>query len=231
MAENNPCILVIEDEPQIRKFLRTTLGSQKYMLLEATTAQEGLNEAASHPPDLVILDLGLPDMDGLEVINRLREWTSVPIIIISARGQESDKVAALDLGADDYLTKPFGVGELMARLRVALRHSNRTGEKAEAIFETGDLKVDLAKRLVFSKDKEIKLTPLEFKVLALLVKHAGKVLTHRQILKDVWGPNYAEDNHYLRVFIHQLRRKLETDPAQPKYLTTEAGVGYRLRVP
>ena len=232
MAENNPCILVIEDEPQIRKFLRTTLGSQSYTLLEATTAQEGLNEAASHPPDIVILDLGLPDMDGLEVISRLREWTAVPIIIISARGQESDKVAALDLGADDYLTKPFGVAELMARLRVALRHTSRTSaDKVESVFETGDLKVDLAKRLVFSAEKEIKLTPLEFKVLALLVKHAGKVLTHRQILKEVWGPNYAEDTHYLRVFIHQLRRKIEVDPAQPKHLITEAGVGYRLRVP
>jgi two-component system KDP operon response regulator KdpE len=230
MSDTLPVILVIEDEPQIRRFLRATLGSQGYTLLEATTGQEGLTEAASHPPDIVLLDLGLPDMDGLEVLRRLREWSTVPIIIISARGQEHDKVAGLDSGADDYLTKPFGVAELMARLRVAMRHSNRRpGELSDAVFITGELKVDLARRLVHAGEKEIRLTPIEFKLLALLVKHAGKVLTHRQILKEVWGPNYAEESHYLRVFVHQLRHKLETDPARPKYLITEAGVGYRLR--
>jgi two-component system KDP operon response regulator KdpE len=230
MSDTQPTILIIEDEPQIRRFLRATLGSQGYTLLEATTAQEGLSEAASHPPDIVLLDLGLPDMDGLEVIARLREWTPVPIIIISARGQEHDKVAALDSGADDYLTKPFGVAELMARVRVAMRHANRTPtESADAVFRTGELEVDLAHRLVHVGEKEIRLTPIEFKLLALLVKHAGKVLTHRQILKEVWGPNYADESHYLRVFVHQLRHKVEADPARPKYLVTEAGVGYRLR--
>ena len=230
MSDTLPVILVIEDEPQIRRFLRATLGSQGYTLLEATNGQEGLTEAASHPPDIVLLDLGLPDMDGLEVLRRLREWTTVPIIIISARGQEHDKVAGLDSGADDYLTKPFGVAELMARVRVAMRHSNRTGaEQPDAVFITGELKVDLPRRLVHVAEKEIRLTPIEFKLLALLVKHAGKVLTHRQILKEVWGPNYAEESHYLRVFVHQLRHKLETDPARPRYLVTEAGVGYCLR--
>lgn len=230
MSDTAPVILVIEDEPQIRRFLRATLGSQGYTLLEATTAQEGLSEAASHPPDIVLLDLGLPDMDGLEVVQRLREWTTVPIIIISARGQEHDKVAGLDAGADDYLTKPFGVAELMARVRVAMRHANRTlNDGADAVFRTGDLEVDLAHRNVRVGEKEIRLTPIEFKLLGLLVKHAGKVLTHRQILKEVWGPNYADESHYLRVFVHQLRHKLEADPAKPKYLVTEAGVGYRLR--
>ena len=228
MSDKAPTILVIEDEPQIRRFLRATLSSQGYTLLEATTGEEGLAEAASYPPDIVLLDLGLPDLDGLEVIRRLREWTAVPILIISARGQEQDKVAALDMGADDYLTKPFGVAELMARIRVAMRHDSR-GETGAAVFVSAELKVDLAKRLVFVGEKEIRLTPIEFKLLAELVKHAGKVVTHRQLLKEVWGPNYAEDSHYLRVFVHQLRHKIEPDPAQPKWLVTEAGVGYRLR--
>jgi two-component system KDP operon response regulator KdpE len=229
MSEAMPTILLIEDEPQIRRFLRATLGSQGYTLLEAGTGKEGLAEAASYTPEIVLLDLGLPDMDGLEVIRRLREWTAVPIIIISARGQERDKVAALDMGADDYLTKPFGVAELMARIRVAMRRGLR-GEDGEAVFVSGQLKVDLAKRLVYVAEQEIRLTPLEFKLLAELVKHAGKVITHRQLLKAVWGPNYTEDSHYLRVFVHQLRHKLEPDPANPKWLVTEAGVGYRLRI-
>lgn len=228
MAEPAATILVIEDEPQIRRFLRAGLGSEGYVLLEAETGQQGLLEAATKPPDLFLLDLGLPDMDGLEVIRRLREWTAAPIIIISARGQEQDKVAGLDAGADDYVTKPFSMPELMARIRVAMRHASRT-EDESAVFESGGLKVDLARRLVFVNGQEVRLTPLEFKLLALLVKHAGKVLTHRQLLKDVWGPAYAEDSHYLRVFVHQLRHKLEADPAQPKWLITEAGVGYRLR--
>ena len=230
MADNEPTVLIIEDEPQIRRFLRASLSSQGYKLYEATTAKEGLNEAAAHPPDVVLLDLGLPDMDGLDVIIRLREWLSAPIIIISARGQERDKVSALDSGADDYLTKPFGVAELMARMRVAMRHSSSTqGGESQTVFEIGDLRVDLAKRLVFLKDKELKLTPIEFKLLTFLVKHAGKVLTHRQISQEVWGPHYAEENHSLRVFIYQLRHKIESNPAQPKHLITEAGVGYRLR--
>ena len=230
MPDPRITILIVEDEQPIRRFLRAALGNEDYMLLEATTAQEGLSEAASHPPDIVLLDLGLPDMDGLEVIRRLREWTSVPIIIISARGQETDKVAALDAGADDYLTKPFGVSELLARIRVALRHGRR-GDSAEetSIHQFGELKIDLSRREVKVAEKEIRLTPIEFKLLALLAKHAGKVLTHRQLLKDVWGPHYAEESNYLRVFVHQLRRKLEADPARPKYLVTDAGVGYRLR--
>lgn len=182
------------------------------------------------PPQVVLLDLGLPDMDGLQVIQRLREWSQVPIIVISARGQEHDKVAALDAGADDYLTKPFGVPELLARLRVALRHGAASGSDASnPTFEYEGLKVDLARRQVFVEKKEIHLTALEFKLLALLVKHAGKVLTHRLILKEVWGPDHTDDAQYLRVFVHALRRKLEPEPSRPKYLLTETGVGYRLR--
>jgi two-component system, OmpR family, KDP operon response regulator KdpE len=231
MPENSPTVLIIEDEPQIRRFLRASLNSQGYKLYEATTAKEGLAEAAAHPPEVVLLDLGLPDMDGLEVISRLREWLTAPIIIISARGQEGDKVAALDSGADDYLTKPFGVAELMARLRVALRHSSKAqANDGQTLIEIGRLKVDLTKRLVFLKDEELKLTPIEFKLLTFFVKHAGKVLTHRQISQEVWGPNYAEENHSLRVFIYQLRHKVEENPAQPRYLITEAGIGYRLRI-
>ena len=228
MANPGPTILVIEDEPQIRRFLRATLT--EFTLLEAVTGKDGLTEAASHQPDIVLLDLGLPDLDGLEVIRRLREWTQVPIIILSARGQESDKVAALDAGADDYLTKPFGVPELTARVRVALRHASRTdsGEPL-AVFENGDLKVDVANRRVQVAQKEVHLTPVEFKLMALLVKHSGKVLTHRQIVKEVWGPHYSDESPNLRVVIYQLRHKLEADPARPKYLTTEAGVGYRLK--
>lgn len=228
MGNVQPTILIIDDEPQIRRFLRASLSAQNYTLLEATTAEEGMREAASHPPDLVLLDLGLPDLDGIEIIGRLRQWTQVPIIVLSARGEESDKVAALDLGANDYLTKPFGVPELLARIRVALRQSTR-GDDAEPIFESGELRVDLVKREVYLSGKEVKLTPIEFKLLILLVKHAGKVVTQGQILKEIWGPGYAEQSHYLRVFVHQLRQKLEPIPAKPKFLITEAGVGYRLR--
>ncbi|HEY3320535.1 MAG TPA: response regulator [Planctomycetota bacterium] len=228
MASNAPIVLVIEDEPQIRRFLRATLGSEGYVLLEAETGGAALREASSTPPDLVLLDLGLPDMDGLEIIRALREWTQVPIIIISARGQEADKVAGLDAGADDYLTKPFGVSELMARIRVAMRHASRTDEESP-VFESGPLKVDLGLRQVFVDKDEVRLTPLEFKLMAVMVKHAGKVLTHRHLLKEVWGPGCAEDINYLRVFMHQLRRKIEAEPANPKHLITEAGVGYRLR--
>ena len=180
-------------------------------------------------PDIIVLDLGLPDMEGLEVIRRLREWTAVPIIVLSARGQEQDKIAALDRGADDYVSKPFGVGELLARLRVSLRHAERTvREVGEPSFAVGDVEVNLAQRRVLVAGKEIHVTPLEYRLLATLVKHAGKVLTHRQLLREVWGPPYADHAHYLHVYMAQLRRKIETDPARPRYLLTEPGVGYRL---
>ncbi|HET6880156.1 MAG TPA: response regulator [Pirellulales bacterium] len=224
-----PLILVIEDEAPIRKFLRVSLTGEEYRLDEAETGKQGLQMAASQPPDLVILDLGLPDIDGLDVLRQLREWLSAPVIVLSARGQERDKVAALDAGADDYLTKPFGVGELLARVRVAFRHTARAGEgKDEPKFTVGELTVDLAARRVFAGEREVHLTPLEYKLLSLLVQHAGKVLTHRQLLKEVWGPHQVGEIHYLRVFMAGLRRKLEADPAQPRYLLTEQGVGYRL---
>ncbi len=210
-------------------FLRAALTASDYRWIEAGTAQEGLAQAALRQPDLVILDLGLPDMDGLEVIRQLRGWSAVPIVILSARQQEGDKVLALDAGADDYLTKPFGVAELLARVRVALRHASRAATGGDSpLFEVGDLRVDLALRQVIVDGQEVHLTPIEFKLLVTLVQHAGKVLTHRQLLREVWGPGYAEESHYLRVYVAQLRRKLEVDPARPRYLITEPGVGYRL---
>jgi len=226
MAE--PVIVLIEDEPQIRRFLRATLVSQGYRLFEAATGADGLVEAATRQADVVIVDLGLPDMDGLEVIRRLREWATVPIIVLSARGQERDKVTALDAGADDYVSKPFSAGELLARIRVALRHAAGAVREDEARFTVGDLQVDLAHRRVFATGKEVHLTPIEYKLLTTLVRHAGKVLTHRQLLKEVWGPSHSEEAHYLRVYMAQLRRKLEANPARPRYLLTEPGVGYRL---
>ena len=231
MSSTEALILVIEDEVQIRRYLRATLSTQDYRVIEATTAKEGLAEAASQNPDIVLLDLGLPDMDGLEVIRRLREWSPVPIIIISARGQEADKVAALDAGADDYLAKPFGPNELNARLRVALRHAAKSDkEDANAVFAFGDVKVDLPKRQVFVGGNEIKLTPVEYKLLSVLLRFAGKVLTHRQLIKEIWGPTYSEEGPNLRVAVYQLRHKIEADPAHPRYLTTEAGIGYRFRI-
>jgi two-component system, OmpR family, KDP operon response regulator KdpE len=224
---SEPVIVLIEDEAQIRRFLRATLTGHAYRLFEAATGADGLIEAASRQPDVVLLDLGLPDMDGLEVIRRLREWTSVPIIVLSARGQEADKVAALDIGADDYVSKPFGVDELLARVRVALRHKAGVARE-DAVFANGDLRVDLGRRHVYVRGSEVKLTPTEYRLLTTLVRHAGRVLTHRQLLKEVWGPNQVEDAHYLRVFMTHLRRKIEQDPARPRYLLTEAGVGYRL---
>jgi two-component system, OmpR family, KDP operon response regulator KdpE len=221
-------VLLIEDEPQIRRFLRASLGAQGYRLVEADTGEDGLVQAATRQPDLVVLDLGLPDLDGVTVIRRLREWASVPIIVLSARGQERDKIAALDAGADDYVSKPFAVGELFARLRVALRRAARGHQPPEPTFSVGDLHVDLASRRVRVAGREVHLTPIEYRLLAALVRQAGKVLTHQQLLKDVWGPPYAEQAHYLRVFMAQLRRKLETDSARPRYLLTEPGVGYRL---
>ena len=230
MADHPPTVLVIEDEAQIRRFLRATLTANGYQMLEATTAQEGLVQAATRQPEIIILDLGLPDLDGLEVTRRLREWTAVPIIMLSARGQEADKVTALDAGADDYLTKPFSVGELLARLRVALRHAARTSqEPGEPTFALGDLRVDLARRQVYIAEQQVHLTPIEYKLLTTLVRYAGRVVTHRQLLQEGWGPGHTEANHYLRVYMGQLRHKLEADPARPRYLVTEPGVGYRLK--
>jgi two-component system KDP operon response regulator KdpE len=225
-----PRILLIEDDPQIRRFLRTSLGLQGYELIEAETGGDGLALAQSQIPDLVVLDLGLPDLEGIEVIRRLREWSSMPIIILSARGQERDKVTNLDAGADDYLTKPFGMAELLARIRVALRRKLPAEEgKQVAVFSLGDLKVDFERRRVYRGQEEIHLTPIEYKLLSVLIKYRGKVVTHSQLLKEVWGPAYTGQNPYLRIFILNLRRKLEADPTRPYYLITEPGVGYRLR--
>lgn len=231
MTVQGHLVLVIEDEPQMLRFLRASLGAHGYRMAEAKTAQEGLTQAGLLTPDVILLDLGLPDLDGLEVTQRLREWTTIPIIVISARGQDADKIKALDAGADDYLTKPFSVGELLARIRVALRHVMQAASgKDEPSFELGDLRVDMAKRQVFVGTAEIHLTPTEYKLLMVLIRHAGSVVTHRQLLKEVWGPSHVEHTHYLRVYMGQLRHKLEHDPTQPKYLVNEPGVGYRLRV-
>jgi two-component system, OmpR family, KDP operon response regulator KdpE len=222
-------VLIIEDDHQIRRFLRATLSSQGYRLHEAVNGAEGLSLAASQQPDLIILDLGLPDVDGLTVARRIREWSSTPILVLSARGQEADKIAALDAGADDYVTKPFGVGELTARMRVALRHAARAEHGDEdPVYEVGNLRVDLARREVSLRGEEVHLTPTEFNLLAVLVHHAGKVVTHRQLLRDVWGESFHEQAHYIRVYMQQLRKKLEETPARPRYLRTEPGVGYRL---
>ena len=223
-----PTILVIEDDPQLQKFLRVTLTSQQYKVIEAVTGESGLRHAANDQPDLVILDLGLPDMDGIELTRRIREWSAIPIIIVSARGKEQDKVVALDAGADDYLTKPFGVSELLARVRVVLRHLAATKtDTGEPVFESGQLRVDLARRQVTVGGQAIHLTPNEFRLLAVLIKNAGRVMTHRQLLHEVWGPGSGNESHYLRVYMNQLRQKLEPDPARPQYLLTETGVGYR----
>ena len=224
----DPVVVVVEDEPQIRRFLRATLHAQRYRLFEAATGADGLIEAATRQPDIVIIDLGLPDMDGLEVIRRLREWSSVPVIVLSARGGERDKVTALDAGADDYVEKPFGTDELLARIRVALRHAAGGARAEDGIFQVGALHVDQGRRVVHVDDIDVHLTPIEYRLLTTMVRHAGKVLTHRQLLREVWGPNHTEDAHYLRVFMGTLRRKIERDPAQPRYLLTETGVGYRL---
>lgn len=223
-------VLLIEDEAEIRRFLRTTLPPYGHRLYEATTGADGLAQASSRNPDIILLDLGLPDMDGAEVIRQIRAWAAIPILVLSARDQERVKVAALDLGADDYVTKPFGVEELLARMRAALRHAARpAGDGGESLCTIGDLAVDLGKRRVFVAGKEIHLTPIEYKLLTALVLHAGKVLTHRQLLKEVWGPLHVDEGHYLRVYMRQLRNKVEANPAHPRYLVTELGVGYRLR--
>ncbi len=229
-AEEKELILLIEDEPQMRRFLRITLQTQGYRLVEAATAHEGLMQATTRNPDVVLLDLGLPDLDGLEVTKRLREWTQIPIIVISAREQEQDKVKALDAGADDYLTKPFNAGELLARIRVALRHAARLStDRNEPVFTLLNLRVDLAQRQVFLDDKEVHLTPIEYKLLTVLIRHAGKVITHNQLLKEVWGPAHVNEVQYLRVYMTQLRHKLENDPMRPRFLMNEPGIGYRLK--
>lgn len=228
-SQPRPVVLLIEDEPQMRRFLRSALGAADVQLVEAATAREGLAQAAGRRPDVVLLDLGLPDQDGIDVARQLREWSAVPVIVLSARGREQDKVAALDAGADDYLTKPFGVDELMARIRVALRHQAMRPGQPEPVFEARGVRVDLAARSVTRDGREVSLTPTEYRLLSVLVKHAGKVLTHRQLLKEVWGPGAQAQSHYLRVYINQLRQKLERDPGRPDLIRTELGVGYRLR--
>lgn len=227
MSENLPRILVVDDERPIRRFLRASL-SGKYAVSEAASGEEAIRAVTSERPDLVILDLGLPDLDGVEVTRRLREWTQTPIIIVSVREQETDKIAALDAGADDYLTKPFGAGELMARIRVALRRSVQA--ENEPIFASGNLSVDLTLRTVTVEGALVTLTPTEYDLLKTLIKHAGKVLTHRQLLRTVWGNTYESDTHILQVNISNLRRKIEPDPARPTHIVTEPGVGYRLKI-
>jgi len=226
MPDHEPLVLVIEDEEPIRRFLRAALSGRGYRVAEAGRGDAGLRLAADQPPDIVILDLGLPDRDGQEVLRQLREWYRNPIIVLSARDQEHQKIAALDAGADDYVTKPFGVGELLARMRTALRHAHP--ETAEApVIEIGEIRLDLSSRIVVRASEETHLTPLEYKLLALFMRHAGKVLTHRYLLREVWGPHDTHETHYLRVFVATLRRKIESDPAQPRYILTEQGVGYR----
>lgn len=218
--------LVIDDEPQIRRLLRVTLEANGYQVVEAATGDEGIVQAAQCRANVILLDLGLPDMDGVTVLKRLREWSAVPIIVLSVRDRENDKAVALDSGADDYVTKPFGSSELLARLRVALRHSEKKNE--EPVFHSGNLVVDMTSRRVTVSGKEVSLTATEYQLLRLLIRHAGKVLTHRFLLREVWGPNAESQSHYLRVYVARLREKLETDPSQPALFLTEPGVGYRL---
>ncbi len=228
MRDSEARVLVVDDDRAIRRFLRTSLTAHGYVVLEAETGQDALRAVMAQRPDVIILDLGLPDLDGVEVARQLREWTQTPIIVLSVREHEEDKIASLDAGADDYLTKPFGVGELMARLRVALRHAvSQVDETAE--FVLGDLKVDLARRVVQVKGEDVQLTPTEYALLRILIKHAGKVLTHHQLLHEVWGPGYEQEKHLLRVNVSNLRSKLEAEPARPQHILTEPGVGYRLR--
>jgi two-component system KDP operon response regulator KdpE len=231
MSQDNGLILLIEDEPQMQRFLRIVLQGQGYRFIEAQTGQEGLVQAATRSPDIILLDLGLPDIDGLEVTRRLREWSDIPIIVLSAREQEQDKIKALDAGADDYLTKPFGAGELLARIRVAIRHKvMRQSTTGEPVFILDNLRVDMSLRQVFLNEQEVHLTPIEYKLLTVLIQNAGKVITHNQLLKEVWGPSYSKETQYLRVYMTQLRHKLESDPARPRFLINEPGIGYRLKI-
>lgn len=226
MPDHEPLVLVIEDEEPIRRFLRAALAGRGYRVAEAGRGDTGLRLAADEPPDIVILDLGLPDRDGQDVLRQLREWYRKPVIVLSARDQEQQKIEALDAGADDYVTKPFGVGELLARMRTALRHAHPETTDAPVI-EIGEIRLDCAARTVSRSGDAIHLTPLEYKLLVLFMRHAGKVLTHRFLLREVWGPHDSHETHYLRVFVATLRRKIEDDPAQPRYILTEQGVGYR----
>jgi two-component system KDP operon response regulator KdpE len=230
MTDLGTTVLVVDDEPQVRRFLRTMLGSHGFRVVEAETRAEGLSQASTRNPDLVLLDLGLPDGDGVELTRSLREWARMPIIVISARERERDKVEALDAGADDYLTKPFGADELLARMRVALRHATQLARGTEeATFALGELTIDFASRRVFAREVEVHLTPTEYRLLTLFVRHVGKVITHRHLLTEIWGPSRSERTDYLRVYMRQLRHKLEANPARPQYFINEPGVGYRLR--
>jgi two-component system KDP operon response regulator KdpE len=230
MSEPTALVLVVEDELPMRRFLRAALAAQDYRVVEAETVKQALMAATSHNPEVILLDLMLPDGDGIELTRRIREWSGVPIIVISARGREGDKVAALDAGADDYITKPFGMSELLARIRVALRHAARSDAAAASpTIEIGPLRIDLERREVKVGAAEVHLTPLEYRLLVLLARNAGRVLTHRQILKEVWGPHCVDDTHYVRVFMAQLRRKIEPDSVRPRLLCTEPGVGYRMK--
>jgi two-component system KDP operon response regulator KdpE len=229
VSDRQQTILVIEDELQIRRFLRSSLSAHGYNLLEASTGQEGLEQAAQLQPDGIILDLGLPDMEGLEVLRRIRSWSAVPTVILTARGQEQDKITLLDAGADDYLTKPFGVGELLARIRVVLRRTSAMQAAQLPVIEFGDITVDMVYRRVYRAGAEVHLTPIEYQLLVALVRHQGRVVTQRQLLQEVWGPEYIDSPHYLRIYMQHLRHKLEADPARPRFLLTEPGVGYRLR--
>jgi two-component system KDP operon response regulator KdpE len=226
---HQPVVLLVEDEPQMRRFLRASLTSHGFQLFEAGTAKEAEVLASREKPEVILLDLGLPDRDGIALARSFREWSRVPIIVISARGRESDKVEALDAGSDDYLTKPFGINELLARIRVALRHSEQSAGTSIPVIEIGDLRMDFVRREVTLAGREVHLTPHEYRLLALLARNAGRVVTHRQILNEVWGPGHAAETHYLRVYMAQLRRKIEADPARPQLLVTEPTVGYRLR--
>jgi two-component system KDP operon response regulator KdpE len=229
MTAGGPLVLVVDDELQMRRFLRASLSSQDFKVLEASSAGEALSLLSTHNPELILLDLGLPDRDGVVWTRSVREWSQTPIIVISARGQEGDKVKALDAGADDYLTKPFGANELLARMRVALRHASRSTAAEGPVLDLGRLSVDLARREVLVDGRSLRLTPIEYRILSLLARNAGKVLTHSHILREVWGPAHTQQTHYLRVYMAQLRRKMEADLARPQLLITEPGVGYRLR--
>jgi two-component system KDP operon response regulator KdpE len=230
MAHSAPVAVVIEDEPQIRRFVRSALEEEGWQVFEAATLARGLSEAGTRKPDLLVLDLGLPDGDGLDLIRDVRGWSTVPIVVLSARTDEADKIAALDAGADDYLTKPFGVGELLARVRANLRRPRTAAgtEDAEPVFRFGDVEIDRQSRQVRRAGVEVHLTPIEYRLLTTLVANAGRVLTHRQLLREVWGPSHSDQTHYLRIYMGHLRQKLEADPAQPRHLLTETAVGYRL---